>query len=284
MNILKVDYQAKNAPVLFAQSLRDTGFSVITNHGVAMERINKLYMQWTAFFNSDTKQNYLVDPNNQEGYVPPDIAEVAKGFTVRDLKEFYNFYPWGKCPAELRDLTLEIQQTLKNIAVTLLHWLQQQTPDKVKKNFSMPLPDMLNDSKRTLFRLNYYPPLTGSEEVGAVRAAAHGDINLLTVLTAATQSGLQAQDTNGEWYDVPCDPGNLVINAGDMLQECSDGYYCSTTHRVLNPFGESAKKSRMSCPLFLHPQDDVVLSERHTAKTYLHERLVELGLIKQDVA
>jgi len=81
-----------------------------------------------------------------------------------------------------------------------------------------------------------------------------------------------------QWHDVPCDFGTLTINIGDMLQEASEGYYPSTQHRVVNPTGEGAKKSRVSLPLFLHPRDDVVLSDRYTAQSYLDERLRELGV------
>ena len=83
------------------------------------------------------------------------------------------------------------------------------------------------------------------------------------------------------WHDVPCDFGMLIVNIGDMLDEASRGYYPSTTHRVLNPTGEDAKKSRVSLPLFLHARPDVVLSERHTAGSYLDERLIELGVKKK---
>ena len=119
----------------------------------------------------------------------------------------------------------------------------------------------------------------GTEEPGAIRAAAHEDINLLTILPASNEPGLQVKGSDGEWMDVPCDFGTLIINIGDMLQEASRGYYPSTTHRVINPTGGSAAKSRISLPLFLHPRPDVVLSERHTAHSYLMERLRELGVI-----
>ncbi|MGB7995352.1 MAG: 2OG-Fe(II) oxygenase family protein, partial [Photobacterium halotolerans] len=130
-----------------------------------------------------------------------------------------------------------------------------------------------------LLRVLHYPPLKGEEELGAIRAGAHEDINLLTVLPAANEPGLQVKAKTGEWLDVPCEFGNLIINIGDMLQEASGGYFPSTTHRVINPEGADKTKSRISLPLFLHPKPDVVLSERHTADSYLMERLKELGLI-----
>ncbi len=128
-------------------------------------------------------------------------------------------------------------------------------------------------------RILHYPPLEGDEELGAIRAGAHEDINLLTVLPAANEPGLQVKTKEGDWLDVPCDFGNLIINIGDMLQEASGGYYPSTTHRVINPEGADKTKSRISLPLFLHPKPEVVLSERHTANSYLMERLRELGVI-----
>ena len=87
---------------------------------------------------------------------------------------------------------------------------------------------------------------------------------------------MQTQD--GSWMDVPCDFGNLIINIGDMLQEASGGYFPSTSHRVINPSGKASQKSRISLPLFLHPRSEVKLSERHTQKSYLLERLKELGI------
>ena len=104
------------------------------------------------------------------------------------------------------------------------------------------------------------------------------DINLLTLLPAATASGLQVKHSSGDWWDVPINPSWIIVNAGDMLQECTDYYYPSTTHRVLNPTGDEAKKSRLAMPLFLHPCGEVVLSKRHTAQSYRAERFAELGL------
>ncbi len=149
----------------------------------------------------------------------------------------------------------------------------------MQEKFSIALSEMIKDSDKTLLRILHYPPMTGNEEPGAIRAAAHEDINLLTILPAANEPGLQVKTLEGEWLDVPCDFGNLIINIGDMLQEASGGYFPSTTHRVINPTGERQEKSRISLPLFLHAKPDVVLSERYTAHSYLMERLQELGVI-----
>ncbi|MGK0338990.1 MAG: isopenicillin N synthase-like dioxygenase [Candidatus Azotimanducaceae bacterium] len=110
-------------------------------------------------------------------------------------------------------------------------------------------------------------------------AAAHEDINLLTILPASDAPGLQVQKKNGEWMDVTSDGNQVIVNIGDMLQEASAGYFPSTSHRVVTQAGADNRSGRMSLPLFLHPRPEVVLSERYTAGSYLKERLEELGVV-----
>lgn len=174
---------------------------------------------------------------------------------------------------------MEYYERANAFASELLGWVEAHAPSEVQEKFSVALSEMINGSEKTLLRVLHYPPMTGNEEPGAIRAAAHEDINLLTVLPAANEPGLQVQAKDGSWIDVPCDFGNLIINIGDMLQEASGGYFPSTTHRVINPSGERQTQSRISLPLFLHPKPEVVLSERYTAHSYLMERLRELGVI-----
>ena len=131
-------------------------------------------------------------------------------------------------------------------------------------------------STRTLLRVLRYPPLPPEIPDGAVRAAAHEDINLLTVLPASDQPGLELLGASGEWFPVPCDPGSLAVNAGEMLDLATGGYYPATTHRVVNPSGPAAQVPRMSVPLFLHPGDDVVLADGRTAREFLMQRIEEL--------
>ena len=114
-------------------------------------------------------------------------------------------------------------------------------------------------------------------EPGAVRAAAHGDINLITVLLAGSAPGLEAMDTGGVWHAVPCDPGMIAINSGDMLEMATGGHYPSTLHRVVNP-EKSDTGARFSMPMFLQPRPEVVLKPGTTAEDYLNERLREIGL------
>lgn len=276
MIISPVDFTSPTAAKDFAESLHNTGFGVLTNHPLSQQLLNTVYEEWYGFFQSEAKHAYAYDPQKYDGYFSPAVSETAKGNTKRDLKEFYHIYPWGRYPTEVSAAARQYYEEGAALAATLLQWVEQYTPAEVQEKYSMPLSQMIQGSEQTLLRVLHYPPLRGDEEPGAVRAAAHGDINLLTILPAATTAGLQVVGKDGEWHDVPCDFGMLIVNIGDMLQEASAGYYPSTIHRVLNPTGEEAKKSRVSLPLFLHPRPDVVLSERHTAGSYLTERLQEL--------
>ncbi|MBR7747806.1 isopenicillin N synthase family dioxygenase [Undibacterium baiyunense] len=276
MIITPVDFTSPTAAKDFAESLHNTGFGVLTNHPLSQQLLNTVYEEWYGFFQSEAKHAYAYDPQKYDGYFSPAVSETAKGNTKRDLKEFYHIYPWGRYPSEVSAAARQYYEQGAALAATLLQWVEQYTPTEVQEKYSMPLSQMIQGSEQTLLRVLHYPPLRGDEEPGAVRAAAHGDINLLTILPAATTAGLQVVGKDGEWHDVPCDFGMLIVNIGDMLQEASAGYYPSTIHRVLNPTGEEAKKSRVSLPLFLHPRPDVVLSERHTAGSYLTERLQEL--------
>ncbi|BBB58843.1 2OG-Fe(II) oxygenase [Undibacterium sp. KW1] len=280
MFIEPVDYRAPDAAKKFTESLHRTGFGVLTNHPLSQSTLETIYKEWYDFFQTDAKNKYDFDREKMDGYFSPSISETAKGQTKRDLKEFYHIYPTGRYPSEVSDAARKYYDDGAKLAAELLQWVEDHSPAEVKAKYSMPLSDMITDSDLTLLRVLHYPPLRGDEEPDAVRAAAHGDINLLTLLPAATQAGLQVQGKDNAWHDVPCDFGMLIVNIGDMLDEASAGYYPSTIHRVLNPTGEEAKKSRISLPLFLHPRADVVLSERHTSGSYLQERLRELGVKK----
>jgi isopenicillin N synthase-like dioxygenase len=278
MHITPVDYRSPDAPRQFSESLHRTGFGVLTNHSLSIAMLEQIYSEWLAFFHTDVKSQYAFDPAKMDGYFSPKISETAKGYTKRDLKEYYHIYPWGRYPTEVSDAARRYYDDGSKFAAELLGWVEENSPADVKAKYSMPLSKMIEGSEQTLLRVLHYPPLSGDEDPGAVRAAAHGDINLLTILPAATQAGLQVLGKDNRWHDVPCDFGMLIVNIGDMLDEASGGYYPSTQHRVLNPTGEEAKKSRVSLPLFLHPRPDVLLSERYTAGSYLDERLVELGV------
>jgi isopenicillin N synthase-like dioxygenase len=276
MDVAVVDYAAPDAPERFTESLRETGFAVLVNHPLPWSLVEQIYREWAALFDSPAIEKYMMDPSGQTGWFPPDKSETAKGHTVRDLKEFFHVYDWSTYPDEVSDAALEYRTIATGVARTLLDWVEANTPPEVAARFSMPLSKMMDGSTRTLLRVLRYPPLIGDVPDGAVRAAAHEDINLLTVLPASNEAGLELLGTNGQWYPVPCDPGSLAVNGGEMLDLASGGYYPATTHRVVNPSGEAALRPRMSLPLFLHPADDVVLAEGRTAYEFLQQRIAEL--------
>ncbi len=279
MKLETIDYRAADSAKRFVESLRETGFGVLSNHPIDKELVESIYTEWQAFFNSDAKNEFMFNRETHDGFFPASISETAKGHTVKDIKEYYHVYPWGRIPDSLRTNILAYYEKANALASELLEWIETYSPDEVKAKFSIPLPEMIADSHKTLLRILHYPPMTGDEEMGAIRAAAHEDINLITVLPAANEPGLQVKAKDGSWLDVPSDFGNIIINIGDMLQEASGGYFPSTSHRVINPEGTDKTKSRISLPLFLHPNPSVVLSERYTADSYLMERLRELGVL-----
>jgi isopenicillin N synthase-like dioxygenase len=271
-----VDFQSSSAPADFCRSLHETGFGVLKNHPLDQEQVEGIYAEWLAFFQSSAKDSYAQDTAKFDGYFSAAVSETAKNHQYKDVKEFFHIYPWGLYPTEVSDAARRYYQEGSALAATLLGWVEENSPAQVRAGYSMPLPDMLVGSDHTLLRVLHYPPLSGREPPGAMRAAAHGDINLLTLLPAASEPGLQVLGKDGGWHDVPCDFGLLIVNIGDMLGEASGGYYPSTVHRVLNPVGVAARKSRVSLPLFLHPRREVVLSDRHTVGSYFDERMREL--------
>ena len=276
MNVRTIDFTAPDAATQFARSLHETGFAVIRNHPVMPEVLQALYDGWREFFLGADKENFLYDPDNydgtQQGYHPADVSETAVGHTTKDLKEFFHFIPDGNNPPYLAPQTLDYRNHGMTLGRELLTWIQDQTPTDLVKSFPEPLPDMLCP-EASLLRILHYPPLTGDEAEDAVRAAAHEDINLITLLPVAEQPGLQVRDNQGNWIDVATLPGELVVNSGDMLRELTDGYYPSTTHRVLNPGGSIANVSRISIPFFITAKMETRLSDRYTAASYLDERL-----------
>lgn len=276
-DLVAIDYEAPDAAERFVASLRDTGFGVLRAHPLDGELVERIYRDWTAFFASGDKRAYYYDREVHDGLFPPEVSEVAKGHAEKDIKEYFHYYPHGRCPEALRTDLQRYYEAAQAIAERLLAWVERLSPPEVAARYSEPLSSMIAGSPATLLRILHYPSLTGGETPGAIRAAAHEDINLLTILPAASAPGLQVLSRDGRWLDVPCDFGNLVVNVGDMLQEATGGWLPSTTHRVVNPEG-AGEGARMSLPLFLHPRPEVVLSARYTAGAYLQERLEELGV------
>lgn len=279
MNVRTVRYGSPNAARDLSQSLRETGFTLLTAHPIPGSLIADAYAEWAAFFLSPAKTHHTFVPTEQTGYFP-FRSEKAKDFPVKDLKEFYHHNPARReLPKEVRRFTPDLYRRLAELGSELLKWIEAETPPSVRELFPSPLSEMITGSDATLLRILHYPPLTGAEEEGAERAAAHADINLLTLLPAATEAGLELMDTQGRWQKCNSDAGMIVINSGDMLNETSGGYYPSTMHRVVKPVGAEACRSRYSMSFFLHPRNDALLTPLRTAGEFLAERLRENGVL-----
>ena len=271
--ILAIGLDEVDAPAKFAKSFRETGFAIIKDHNISSDEIDRMYGVWTDFFASDEGPNFAVKPGESAGYFGYK-SENAKGSVNKDLKEFFHAYQNKSLPNITEKETRDFQEKLIKMGSTLLGWLDQESEGHV--SFSEPLENMINGSDMNLLRIIHYPPLPDNVEPGEVRAAAHEDINLITLLVTGTEPGLQAKDVNGNWHDVPCKPGYITVNSGDMLSMASKGHYPSTPHRVVNP-PKQENRSRYSMPLFVHPRPDVLL-DKLTAGEFLDERLKEIGL------
>jgi isopenicillin N synthase-like dioxygenase len=143
----------------------------------------------------------------------------------------------------------------------------------------------------SILRLLHYPPIPAGVDPRCVRAAAHEDINLITVLVAATASGLELKDRDGTWLPIDSDPNSLIVDAGDMLSRLTNNVIPSTTHRVVNP-DDGTNSARYSMPYFIHPNPDAMLTclpscvgegakyPPISAQDFLYQRLREIGLLK----
>jgi isopenicillin N synthase-like dioxygenase len=261
----------------FVASLRQFGFAALIDHPLDMALVQRIYRDWREFFASGDAANYPMDPVQQDGYFSIAQAEHAKGYAQRDFKEYFQYYSWGRCPQALRQDLADYFNQAVDFAGTLLGFVERHAPTDISARFSQPLHEMIRDSQQSMLRVLHYPPIPEGQSV--LRAAPHEDINLLTLLPAADGPGLQIRTQDGHWLSVPNEANQVLINIGDMLQEASGGWLPSTTHQVAPPSTAALTSGRMSLPLFLHPRPDVVLSERYTARTYLKERLCELGVV-----
>ena len=155
------------------------------------------------------------------------------------------------------------------------------------------LSEMATDGN-TILRIIHYPPISPNAPEGAVRSAAHEDINFITLLVGSTADGLEVKDHDGSWIKVLGNHEHIIVDSGDMIQSLTNGLFKSTTHRVVNP--KDATDDRYSMPLFVHPRNEIDLTPRDefvqmtggvanypeiTAGEYLHKRLVEIGLASE---
>ena len=226
-------------------------------------------------------KNNKLDLNNMSTLVD-NFYELllARGLYEMQLTPWYNSFPQNKIlitsSEELSNNTNLLISEFKKMADKLLSEINFHSPNDIKKEYSIPLNEMIKNSSTNLLRVIHYPPLNDNIDPSAIRAGAHEDINLITLLVAGSEPGLQVLSQDGKWVDVSTSSDYIVVNIGDMLQECSGGYFPSTTHRVVNPSDKNM--SRYSMPFFVHARDEVMLSKKYTAKSYLEERLKEIGL------
>ncbi|MCY7350513.1 MAG: isopenicillin N synthase family oxygenase [Cytophagaceae bacterium] len=292
-------------------ALNNIGFVAIKNHGLTAEIQRNLYESIQRFFFSpdELKRKYdLPDVAGQRGYIGKG-RETAKGNKVADLKEFYHVgqphpatddgdpiwaeYPRNVFPKELPDFetyTLETYRTFEQTGKTLLRAiaLYLELPEGYFE-------DKVRHGNSILRALHYFPLNPETTPDGAVRAAAHGDINLITLLMGASAEGLEVLRRDGQWIGITALPDQIIVNVGDMLDRLTNHKLKSTIHQVVNPPREKLGTSRFSVPFFMHPRSEMDLTclencidAQHpkiytdmTAGEFLDERLVELGLKKK---
>lgn len=281
------------------------GFVALKGHFLGKQLVDDLYDEIKKFFELplDTKQKYEIPGiGGQRGYVSFG-KESAKGKKEGDLKEFWHFgqyvednpkleaeYPKNVEVKELSKFNEVGEKTYKMLEKTAKYVLRSLA---LYLNLEETYFDKYIKNGNSILRPIHYPPIH-KEPKGAVRAAAHGDINLITLLMGAHGKGLQVQNHEGQWIDAIAQPDELMINVGDMLSRHSNNKLKSTIHRVVNPPKELWGTSRYSIPFFMHPISDMKLNvlencisennpkqfEDITAGDFLNERLRELGLIK----
>jgi isopenicillin N synthase-like dioxygenase len=278
VTVAVVDLRDGDAERAFVAALRSIGFAVLRHAPLDIARLRRIEHAWRDFFAASLaeKNAWLALENpvsgNTAGYIPASVSETAVGHHVKDLKEFYHIAPGGPLPPAMGDDAAAYLDEAMALGRQLLGWIEAQCADSLPEALRGKLAASLSQ-EHSLLRIIHYPPLDGSETPGAVRAAAHEDINMLTVLPVSREAGLQVLARDGQWLDVPGVPGDVIINVGDMLQEASAGQLPSTTHRVVNPQTAHANVSRIAMPYFLAPDLDLRLSPRYTAGDYLRERL-----------
>ncbi|MBP6627721.1 MAG: isopenicillin N synthase family oxygenase, partial [Arenimonas sp.] len=252
------------------QAYRQWGFAGIRNHGISPAQISGAYAEFERLFAlpEATKRRYHVPGGGgARGYTPFGI-ETAKGATYSDLKEFWHVgreIPRDSRYAEVMPANVwpEELPTFKAVAYGLYQALDA-LGSRVLSALALDLglaQDYFADktqSGNSILRPIHYPPIT-ADDIPNVRAGAHEDINLITLLVGASAAGLEVLSRQGEWVPFTAEGDTIVVNIGDMLQRLSNHVFPSTTHRVVNPPGEAARKPRYSTPFFLHPNPDFLI-------------------------
>lgn len=253
-------------------SIVDTGFVVITNHGISDLLIRSSQKSWREFFLKEQmfKNLFTNEKDGNLGYKGMR-TEKAVGATKADLKEFFHWKPGQRMPEDVYQDTLYLFHQLEEVAGKILRVIDNE--NRRLGNYTS-YQDDCYQSDNTLLRTLYYPAMDFNSQDGAIRAAAHEDINYITLLVAASSPGLQVMDKSGRWHSVPHEENSIVVNIGDQLQLASKGRYKSTTHRVVNP--DNNREDRVSMPLFIHPHGNTMLAPGVTARQFLNERIAEI--------
>ena len=279
-------------------SLRDVGFFALVGHGLSDQFIQSAYASSEDLFLKDDsykKQYELAELKGQRGFISFG-KEHAKNSSAPDLKEFWHIgqedsqqdYPdniWPDDLPQFKPTMLELFNKLEQASFSVLEACSLFIRED--KNL---LRDMAVDGN-TILRLIHYPPIAADAHPASIRAAAHEDINLITLLIDASTPGLELLDREGNWMPVVTPNNSIIIDSGDMLQNVTNGYFKATTHRVTNP--QDSRSRRFSMPFFVHARSEVSLQplassltltgdqQRYpdiTAGAYLAQRLKEIGL------
>jgi isopenicillin N synthase-like dioxygenase len=288
------------------KAFEEIGFVALKGHFLDEPLVEELYGEVKNFFSLpvETKYTYEIPGiGGQRGYVSFG-KEHAKGRKEGDLKEFWHFGQYvdkdSKYAGEYPDNVEVTEVPNFNKVGKQAYQMLEKTGVYVLRALALHLGldefyfDNYAKDGNSILRPIHYPPIT-SEPENAIRAAAHGDINLITLLMGAQGRGLQVQNLDGKWIDAIAEPDELVINVGDMLSRHTNNRLKSTIHQVVNPPRKLWGTSRYSIPFFMHPVSDMRLDvledtidadnpkkyEDISAGEFLHERLVDLGLIKK---
>ena len=275
------------------------GFIILKDHAVSPALLRDAYDLSAQYFaqSEAEKMTHYVGADGQRGYTPFG-REHAKDSLTPDLKEFWHvgrefdqasplatLYPpnvWPEFPSEFKSVMMKLYEALEEAGHVMLEALAPSL-DVSSDYFRA-----LSTDGNSILRILHYPPVSENADPNAVRAAAHEDINLITILVAANGSGLQLLTREGEWLPIETDPENLIVDAGDMLARITNDVIPATTHRVVNPSGPNV--SRYSMPFFMHPRSDATLAciescrgdgakyAEISADEFLKQRLREIGL------
>ena len=286
-------------------SFKTYGFATVVDHGLDPALVAKAWALTKELFDqpeSEKMRGFDAAIAGQRGYTPFK-TEIAKGADHHDLKEFWHVARTMDPTSPLADSMLpNIWPTVPEFRETFeeLHAEMDKVGARILSSIALYLGlpaewfDPAIEDGNSILRLLHYPPIAGDTE-GCIRAGAHEDINLITLLLGAEEAGLEILRPDGSWMSVAPPAGGVAVNVGDMLQRLTNHVLPSTTHRVVNPMGERSKHSRYSMPFFLHLRSDFPIAtlpqcvaadrpdrypESILADDYLRERLIEIGLLK----